>query len=110
MSPITEHLKITGHHGKVDWDAIGLLLSLLALLGGALAGKQLVNTYFTLFGSNPNRWQNCLHFSILGNFSNAPGIVGKSSAHPVGVFSMLPNPPECHIGQKSIRCNILRMK
>ena len=28
-------------------------------------------------------------------------IVGKSSACPVWVFSMLPNPPKCHIQQKS---------
>ena len=31
-------------------------------------------------------------------------IVGKSSAQPVGVFSMQPNPPKCHIRQQSTKC------
>ena len=29
--------------------------------------------------------------------------VGKSSACPIGVFSMQPNPPKCHIRQQSIK-------
>jgi hypothetical protein len=29
-----------------------------------------------------------------------PRIIAKSSAHPVGVFSMRPNPPRCHIRQQ----------
>ena len=34
-------------------------------------------------------------------------IVGKSSAHTVGVFSILPNPPKGHIRQKSRKSNNL---
>ena len=34
-----------------------------------------------------------------GTFQKISKIVGKSSAHPVGVFSMRPNPPKCHIWQ-----------
>ena len=45
-----------------------------------------------------------------GSFLKIPKIVGKSSACPVGVFSMLPNPPKCHIRQKTIKSTILIIK
>ena len=54
-------------------------------------------------GCNSSHWKNCLHFSILGNFQKIQEKEGKSSAHTVGVFSMLPNHPKCDIQQKSMR-------
>ena len=42
-----------------------------------------------------------------GSCLQNPKIVGKSSACPVGVLSMLPNPPKCHIRQKTNKSLIL---
>ena len=33
-------------------------------------------------------------------------LAGKSLPHPVGVFCIIPNPPNCHIMQKSFFCVI----
>ena len=75
-------------------------------LGGALAGKQI---FYTVWSKNqlPRRMLTLLDF---GSFLKFPKIVGKSSACPVGVFSMQPNPPKCHIRQKSRKTSILQMK
>jgi hypothetical protein len=73
-------------------------LTTVSLLGGALAGEQ--NLLYCL-GQIPASGKKCLHFSNFESFLKIPRIVGKSSAHPVAVFSMLPNPPKCHIRQKS---------
>ena len=44
--------------------------------------------------------------AVLTDFlKKIPKMVGKSSACPVGVFSMLPNPPKCHTRPKSRKIN-----
>ena len=45
-----------------------------------------------------------------GSFLKIPRIVGKSSAHTVGVFSMLSNPPKCHMRQNSRKSAIFIIK
>ena len=45
------------------------------------------------------------HFSTLGHFLKNK-IIGKSLAHPVGVFSMRPSPPKCHIRQITRKSSI----
>ena len=52
----------------------------------------------TVWGKNPAA-EKMLTLLALGIFLKTPKIVGKSSADPVGVFSMRPNPPKCHIRQ-----------
>ena len=67
------------------------------LLGGALAGK---HKPFVQFWSKSSRWENRWHFSILVHFRQIPRIAGKWLPQPVGVFCMLPSPPQRHIRQK----------
>ena len=81
-------------------------VSLLDLLGGPLAGKQ--NLLYCL-GPNPVAEKMCALLDF-GSFWEIPRIVAKSTAHPAGVFSMLPNPPKCHIQQKTTKLAIFSHK
>jgi hypothetical protein len=62
-----------------------------------LAGKQNL-----LYGLGPNPVAGTKMFTLLDfrSFVEVLRIVGKSPPHPVGVFSMLPNPSKCHIRPK----------
>ena len=61
----------------------------------------LVKKNMILPGSKSGRWRKLSTLLDFGSFLKVPKIEGKSSAHPVGVFCMQPNPPKCHIRQKS---------
>ena len=75
-------------------------------LGGALAGKY--EFLYCLGKIQPLK--RMLTLLDVGSFLKMPRIVGKSSAHPVGVFSMRPNPPKCNIRHKSRKSTILLIK
>ena len=67
------------------------------------------NIFYTVWGKiQPlKRMLTLLDF---GSFLKVPKSVGKSSACPVGVFSMLPNPPKCHIRHKSGKSTMFIIK
>ena len=64
-----------------------------------LAKKQIIP-----FGSKSSCWRKLFTLLDVGSFLKIPRVVGKSSAPPVGLFSMLPNPPKCHMRQNK-NCN-----
>ena len=65
--------------------------------GRSLAGKQSI---VYCLGPNLAARKN-ICYSVLGGFFKQTRIVCKSVRRPVGVFSMLANPPKCHIRQNS---------
>ena len=73
------------------------------------AELRLVTKKIYCLGQNPVAGK-ILTLLDLGSFLKILRIVRKSSAHTVGVFSMLPNPPECHIRQKPTKSTILLIK
>ena len=94
---------------RISWGASPIKLSIeyRQYQTGRSFGWQIKS--FILFGAKSSRWKKCYASRFGVSFENSQ-IVGKSSACPVGVFSMRPNPPKCHILQKSRKSIILLIK
>jgi hypothetical protein len=52
-----------------------------------------------LFGAKFGHWNKLFTLLDFGSFLKNSGIVIRSLSHPVGVFSMLPKRPKCHMRQ-----------
>ena len=68
----------------------------------SIAGRSFVwqITFFYTVWGKIQPLERMLTLLDVGYFLKIPKIVSKSSACPVGTFSMRPNPPKCHIRQK----------
>jgi hypothetical protein len=62
------------------------------------------------FGSKSSGWRKLFTLLDFLSFFKTLRIVGKSLPHPIGVFSMLPNPSKCHIRPKIKKSHIFIIK
>ena len=79
----------------------------IEILHVALFSSPLVNIFVCTVWVKIQLLKKMLTLLDLGSFLKNPKIVGKSSACPMGVFSMPPNPLKCHMQQKTTKFKFL---
>ena len=72
--------------------------------------KQATDTIWDDCTKKLHCWRESITLLDVVSFLKKIRIVGKSSAHPVGMFGMLPNPPQCNIQHKIIKSTIVMIK